>query len=273
MKLQAILLLVGVLTILRIDAQSIRSQSMGMIGTTSGDAWSTFVNPAGLSQTESTLVSILQRNHYRIGNWNDVAMSFCAPVKNQVRFGTGIRMEGFAGIRDFQCPIAISLKVGKRSGLGLRTSVIRRANDYTIADNRTTFSTSLGFMSRLTTNLIAGLSLDDAQVILNTNKLVPQNGPSIHAGINFRPNEIFQLLCEFHQLWDASSFCIGLEYAPIPHAKCRFGYASIGKQISGGIGITYDKWTIDASVEQHPYLGFSTGIALTYLFNNNAHTP
>lgn len=247
-----------------IVAQGAASSSMGLEGVAVFDGAGILQNPATLAQQETSSISIQHFNRFRVGNWNDLAIYANVATSSTAVISGAYTLKGFPGFQTHSVAVATGLSCSKKMNIGIIVDLAKNQLEEKTAATGLQANGKTGFTYAVNPKMTFGLVLQNPHRWMTRNQSPISPTQRIIAGIQYKPSEIFSIWLEADQHEHLSGINIGLQYAPVENISCRFGYKGVSKEMSGGIGIIYNSININAAVIHHPYLGISTGIAITY---------
>jgi hypothetical protein len=237
---------------------------MSIEGVTSTGHQSLDGNPAGLGHADNMHVFCRQFNHYHVGDWNDVSVDFSWSPRRSVGIESAFRKEGFEGFRTTRIPLGIGISLGKKidAGISIEYLSLLTTTDRTLRTSR--MNATAGCRIAMSGKTVIGFVLRGIPAFFSNNPYPVDPSPSITSGFTWMPSATFSIHIELVADNTGQAIMTGIEYVPNEAVACRLGYDARTGQFSGGAGYRIGRFSIDAAVKHHPFLGLSTGICLDY---------
>lgn len=245
-------------------SQGIRAERLSERGAALADEGVMWQNPAALSENENTEFACLQRNHYLIGDWNDVAISMNRFRKHGLGWSVGYRQMGFSGWKDRELAVGTGTRITKRMSIGCTIGISQSSIQADKVYKKKKITSSLGTRIELTDHWTLGIIADDLQGVFKSENEIDRETFSLTAGSCVKLSTSFLLATEVSADRYSISSVIAFEYEPVNRLACSLGFGAMDKEIRGGIGYRINLWKIEACIRSHPSLGFSTGIGICY---------
>ncbi len=242
--------------------------SIGLAGiqTLHSNHWTGLVNPASLAELHACSVSAGYLNYYRISEVGMGTFDATLPLGN-ASLGCGMMTLGYSAFRQYAATTAIGKSLGRyiNAGIGIHYLFIDQASGYT---HLRAWIPSVGIQVKPFKNMIAGA------FVFNP------------AGQNFRPSGYMQIPVYIaagigYHLGEEVFWCMEIERAGVRRIYystgvemlvckaliCRFGIRkSTMLEYAVGLGVKFLQIHTDISVWNHPILGMSPSLAMTYTF-------
>ncbi len=221
-----------------------------------------FYNPAGLSFSETGVLSGNYENRFGLKELSTVTASVYYPNKF---LDTGVLYScfGYEYYNENALVLNISRKLSSYFSLGIHVNYyyLQIAESET---NPSTFSADIGMQWMPISGLTIGLmAVNPVFASLNGEKL-----PSgINTGFSYLVTPKFLLSTEFDKMVDDKPiYKIGVEYIPIQNLFFRMGIYGSPFVPTFGMGYQLKNVEFGLAITNHSTLGLSTNLGLTYLF-------
>jgi hypothetical protein len=242
-------------------SQGVAAASLGLEGTALIDGYGLAQNPATLALYKKSEIGIQHFNRFRIGNWNDIAIYGITNTGRQTVLSAGYTMQGFPGYQTHSILLGGGIKCGKRMSVGLATGIAATSIIEQSQKNNIGIEGKAGITYAINSKLLFGLTVNNPQDLL---KDLSENNSNVSSGLKYCPSSVFVCCIEIIQSAEKANAGIGIEYKPAEKIACRVGFHGASRQSSIGIGFNYSRLIINVAVLNHPYLGLSTGLSLSY---------
>ncbi len=238
-----------------------RPLAMGNTEVVTDDSWGMFNNPGTLSQNNSNTLLFGYNMFYGLEGFGTVAAGYHQNI------GSGVAGVGFYRFGDdlFNETIVSGVFSNRFgiAGLGARINYIQ----YQIQDfgSGGTVTLDFGGFTEVTPKVFVGASITNiTQSYLS--KLEDQRLPTtMEAGISLRPSaEVIVNFVASQILGYEAVYRAGLEYLIIDGLALRSGFQVDPQKLYFGLGLNLEKFTIDITTYNNPYLGFANQLSVTY---------
>lgn len=237
---------------------------VGCSGVVTQGAWSCEQNPAGIANASvNTCFGIKQTNHFRIGNWNDVAIGATMGINRRTGAAIRFSQEGIPGYKSSGILAGTAVSITKNWQIGISAGVVSELIGSKEIKAFHLIESHIGTSIDLNRNIKAGLVADNIQGSMKSDPRIPSPA-SIRSGLSIRTSETFVLMAEAAANNTEQNFSLGCIYQPATNVAIRIGYNTSGRQLSAGLGYKWKKWSIDTAVRYQVYLGSSTSIGISY---------
>lgn len=241
-----------------------RSIALGSAGTALQDVWSLQQNSAGAASIERPIFSLGYEQHFLDPELSTQSAVFGIPLKNHVlglsfqRYGITEYLEQTAGLalsRNFSNTLSISLALkyhqvsipaygsGKaisvHAGMQYSLNERIRIGSYIYNPGRSGINELSG------SHILSGISVGIAYLLSDKVLLISDLNKMLDFGMNIR---------------------MGIEYQIIKRFYLRGGLSANPFKQTGGFGLKYRRFSLDAAVSSHPSLGYSPNLSFSYEF-------
>jgi hypothetical protein len=226
----------------------------------SGDPWSMYFNPAGLTRGLKPEASF----HYSPQPYGLSELSFTAaaatiPVSFGV-VGAGAGIFGFALYNETSVNVSVASTV---SGIGIGMNI----SHYSVAIERYGSGSAIGIDAGLLVSINeyfrAGMAIRNVNspTLGSSNEKLPQ---SFSTGMLYMPLQELVIAFDYQKdlSFDASPK-LGIEYQVISSLAVRMGISDAPSEYHGGIGIRYSAFSFDYAVTTHQELGWTHEMSLS----------
>ncbi len=263
-----------------------RAQALGNASVTlGGEVWAVATNPAGLGSLTRPAAGAFLENRYLISSLNVAAAALALPLGLVEPPATGLPARasrgvlGLAGQRwggklynETRLGAAYGYRLGVVS-IGGRLDVLQ----VSLQDlgSRRILTASLGGQADiLPQRLTVGVhlyNLTQARLASYQDERVPT---VLRVGLAYRPGKQVLVLAEAEKdVERAAGVKAGLEYLPVPAVAVRLGYASLGQQPTGGVGLRAGDFQLDYAAGWHSALGLSQYFSAGWQWGKAATQP
>jgi len=237
---------------------------MGSAGTALQDVWSLQQNSAGAASIEHAIFALGYEQHYLDPELSTQSAVLGLPVKNHVlglsfqRYGITEYLEQTAGLalsRSFSAALSISLAL-KYHQISIP-----------VYGSGHTFSVDAGMQYSLNDRIRLGSYLYNP----GGSRINELSGSSILSGISvgiaFLVSDKVLLISDLNKMLDfGMNISMGIEYQIIRRFYLRGGLSANPFKQTGGFGLKYGRFSMDAAVSSHPRLGYSPNLSFNYEF-------
>ena len=241
-----------------------RLKAMGSAGTALQDVWSLQQNSAGAASIEHAIFALGYEQHFLDPQLSTQSAVFGLPIKNHVlglsfqRYGIPEYLEQTAGLalsRSFSAALSISLAIKYHQ---VSIPVYGSGN---------TISVDAGIQYSLNERIRLGSYLYNP----GGSRINELSGPNIHSGISvgiaFLVSDKVLLISDLDKMLDFGiNISMGIEYQIIKRFYLRGGLIANPFKQTGGFGLKYRRFSIDAAISSHPRLGYSPNLSFNYEF-------
>jgi len=239
-----------------------RPAAMGGAYVASGeDAWLVFFNPAGLAYNASFNASVFSSAApYGLTELSTTGLA----VSVQPGFGTfgaGIRRYGFSLYRELSCGISYA-----RSTEALAFGFTFNYQGVSIENygSAATLGVDVGILVSLPDHLRWGMAIlnVNAPTIGSSREPLPRR---FSTGLSFQPGNRCAFFCDFNKdPGFGPNLRGGFEFWIVDAFALRAGMSDDPSEISGGIGLRWEKFELDYAYVSHSDLGGSHLATLTF---------
>jgi len=241
-----------------------RSIAMGSAGTAMQDVWSIQQNSAGAAYIERPIFALAYEQHYLDSELSTQSAVFGLPVKNHVwglsfqRYGITEYLEQTAGLalaRSFSTALSVSL------------SIKYHQVSITGYGNGQAFSVDASMQYSLNERIRLGSYIynpGQSRIHEYSGSLIPSG---ISVGMAFNLSDKVLFVSDLNKKLDfGMNIRMGIEYQIIKRFYLRGGISSNPIKQTGGFGLIFGRFTMDAAISSHPILGYSPNLSFNYEF-------
>jgi len=237
---------------------------MGSAGTALQDVWSLQQNSAGAASIEHAIFALGYEQHYLDPELSTQNAVLGLPVKNHVlglsfqRYGIPEYVEQTAGLalsRSFSAALSISLALKYH-----QVSIPVYGSGHT-------FSVDAGIQYSLNDRIRLGSYLYNP----GGSRINELSGSHILSGISvglaYLISDKVLFLSDLNKMLDfGMNVSMGIEYQIVRRFYLRGGLSANPFKQTGGFGLKYGRFSLDAAVSSHPRLGYSPNLSFNYEF-------
>ncbi|HQS51001.1 MAG: hypothetical protein B7X86_13165 [Sphingobacteriales bacterium 17-39-43] len=241
-----------------------RSKAMGSAGTALQDVWSLQQNSAGAASIERAIFALGYEQHYLDPELSTQSAVFGIPVKNHVlglsfqRYGISEYLEQTAGLalsRSFSAALSISLALKYHQ---ISIPVYGSGN---------VISVDAGMQYSLNDRIRLGSYIYNP----GRSRINELSGSHIHSGISvglaYLASDKLLFISDLNKMLDfGMNIKMGIEYQIVKRFYLRGGLSANPFKQTGGFGLKYRRFSLDAAVSSHPILGYSPNLSFNYEF-------
>jgi len=240
-----------------------RGAALGGVGLNFEDINSSFTNQAGLAFIESLSFTAYGERRFLAEGLNSYLFAAALPLDNVGTIGLNFNSFGFASYQEQKIGLAYARKLAKNFSLGVQFDYLStRIPNYGTAHN-VTFE--IGILAKLSEQVsIAAHTYNPIHVKLQPLERLPS---LFNLGLTYTPSKKVSLLVELEKEIDDQALVgkFGIEYRPMDILSLRAGVsANQPAQVTFGLGLHLDNFTIDLASQYHQILGITPAISLSY---------
>jgi len=228
------------------------------------DVWSIQQNSAGAAYIERPIFALAYEQHYLDSELSTQSAVFGLPVKNHVwglsfqRYGITEYLEQTAGLalsRSFSTALSVSL------------SIKYHQVSITGYGNGQAFSVDASMQYSLNERIRLGSYIynpGQSRIHEYSGSLIPSG---ISVGMAFNLSDKVLFVSDLNKKLDfGMNIRMGIEYQIIKRFYLRGGISSNPIKQTGGFGLIFGRFTMDAAISSHPILGYSPNLSFNYEF-------
>jgi hypothetical protein len=215
-----------------------------------------FYNPAGLGQMyDREIAFFYSPAPYGLTELSTAALTYCEPTIKYGTFGIGIKTYGFELYRELNVLLSYGNSYKDKIFYGLNLNFYNlKIENYNSASS---FGFDFGAMAYLHKYVRWGFiakNVTGAKIGESKEKIVQV----YRTGFDFVPLQNINLAFEIEKdVKYPLSFRSGIEYAVLDYVDLRFGVGSEPTTFTGGIGLSYNLFTLDYALTKSPDLGIT----------------
>ncbi|MBK8981924.1 MAG: hypothetical protein IPM38_06275 [Ignavibacteria bacterium] len=240
----------------------------GAFTSLSNNSLAVFYNPSGLGQLKFREISVYYGPEiFGVSGLSQAALSYTEPTGLGV-FGAGVKTFGFELYRELTFSLSYGNVIREKVFLGVN------ANYYDLSiknyNSASAFGLDIGAMAYITDFMKWGFSaknLSGSSIGISKEKI-----PQVYrTGFTFQPLSNLLMIIEAEKdVKYPLSFRSGFEYSVYDIADLRTGISTEPVSFSAGIGLNYNMFQIDYTVNNHQELGISHQGSVTLNFGGGA---
>ncbi|MCJ0743495.1 hypothetical protein [Pedobacter montanisoli] len=239
--------------------------SMGLNGASVKDVWSTVANPAGITAIKSATVAINYSKFLFDSELNTQAASLIIPFTKTFG-GLSFLRHGFTEYNEIKTGITIGKKFSEHLSIGLRANLHQLSISH--YGNSTTFSIDLGAIYTLNNQIDIGAYITNpSRQNFNSSAIANNIATTLNIGASYLASDKVLIAASLSKELQAEpDVRLGIDYSPISLLSLRGGISSRPFKQFFGIGLSYQKIMLDTAIENHPQMGCTPQIGLSYAF-------
>ncbi len=235
-----------------------RSEALARATVALNDSWALFYNPSGLVFHKTEVLAGYQSKYTTLGI-NDGAFGFTFPINNMA-LGIGATYFGDHLLNKSKIVGAFAHKIGKTS-LGIKTTYdqLRVEN----IGSKGIFFIDIGGQISINEEVVIGMVISNLnQAKLDTLDLSSPN-TQLQVGINYHPHEKLTLLAQIEKdITNPVTLRFALEYVVSKNVTVRTGIMPSPTSAYAGLGINWQKMSLDFVGSYQQSLGWSGGVSI-----------
>lgn len=241
------------------SVQDIRGKAMGNTGVAS----ESLSNPAGISFFENPTVIIGYENQFNIKELVEFSAGFAFP--NSLLDGSiSLSRFGYEHYNENLLHVTFSKKLFHRFSLGISLNYFFFQTSEN-SDNPWKLTSDVGLIWKIHRDLSLGMTFSNF-ILTESDESRPFR-QAFQIGLSYFIAPKVELCLEYDKMFNDTPFYkIGIDYQIIDGLFFRAGYFGKPFLPTGGLGYRFKKCRFDLSADNHPYLGLSTSIGLSYFF-------
>jgi hypothetical protein len=243
-----------------------RQAAMCNTGLTIPDVWSNFHNQAGLAYINDLTIGLYHENKYMVKEYALHSIAVALPT-HPGTFGLSYSYFGYTKYSESKLGLAFSKRLGENIAGGLQMDYMHTY----IGDGYGTtgaFTFECGIIVKPTENLSIGAHLFNAARQTIKSGELSEKIPTIFRlglGYKFGDKGLASLETEKY-LDDRPIYKASMEYKILQSLYARFGVSNGYTKYAIGFGYATKRMKADIAFSQHPVLGFTPHLGLTYEF-------
>lgn len=241
-----------------------RLKALGSAGTALQDVWTLQQNSAGAANIEQAIFAMGYEQHFLNPELSTQSAVLGIPVNNYVlglsfqRYGITEYMEQTAGLalsRSFSAALSISLAMkyhqvgipvyGTGHAISVDAGMQYSLNDKIRLGSYIYNPGRSGIKGLSGSNILSGISVGISYMFSDKVLFISDLNKMLDFGVNIR---------------------MGIEYQIIKRFYLRGGLSTNPVMQTGGFGVKFRRFSLDAAVSSHPRLGYSPNLSFSYEF-------
>lgn len=238
---------------------------MGNNGAAIADLWSVEGNSSGITEIQKATLGLSYAYRFFNSQLSQQALALVIPLQNNY-VGIGIQRYGITAYNELRAGFAYAKKFGEALSIGLKVNYHQiRINNY---GQTTGFSIDVGTMYRFSEQWVIGAYFNNpAQQEYKTSTVAIDIPSKIQLGISYLASNKVTIATSFSkEIHQAIAATVGIDYQLLSLLSFRAGISVKPFKQYIGLGLFIKKINIDVAIENDPYLGYSSQIALAYAF-------
>ena len=238
----------------------------GDTGSTTSGISSILSNPAGIHTIKSTSVSANYYAPYMITELSTQSLSVAVPLSFGTPYGS-IKRFGFDKYNETTFAVGLTRQIAPTLSMNFQLNL--QHNQIVESGNSTQVFSSFGVQFAPHQQVIAAFHITNPEKATIKTREETETIPSIYTlGIRWQSNPRFSVAYEIiKQTNYKTTNCFGCEYHTNNFFIARIGAFGKPMNYTLGVGFILNNITIDACAVNHQTLGISSGLGLTYNFN------
>lgn len=245
--------------------QGARLTAMGNASAAVSDVWSLNANPAGITGQKSPIAALNYARYLFGDELSEQSFAFVLPFDNNFA-GVSINRYGISEFNEIKAGFGLAKKFGEELSIGVKANFHQiKITNY---GNTTTFSVDAGVNYALSKQIGLGVYVNNPSSqkykATNAETYIPT---AVHFGATYTPSNKLILAAtvskDFERKFDVG---VGVDYKFYELLSLRGGLSAKPFKQYFGIGLNYQKFIMDVSVESHPQIGYTPQIGLSYAF-------
>ena len=241
-----------------------RSKALGSAGTALEDVWSLQQNSAGAASIEQAIFAIGYEQHFLDPELSTQSAILGLPIKNHV-LGISFQRYGIAEYLEQTAGIALSRRFS--NALSIALSLKYHQVSIPFYGSGSTVSVDLGMQYSLNDKIRLGSAITNP----GRSKINDLSGSQIPTGISvglaFDLSDKVLFLSDLAKIMDyGMNIRMGIEYRIVKTFYLRGGISANPFKQTGGFGLKFGRFSVDAAILSHPRLGYSPNLSLNYEF-------
>lgn len=239
------------------------AQSLSMGGASVGfqNEQAIFHNPAGLVGVTKSSALLTSEIKFGVKDLKPIGTAFVLPTSSGV-LGFSFQNYSFETYRESKLGVAYARRLSSKFNIGIQLDYLRlNMNEYG-STNLLTFE--IGCNTLISKDLVlSAYVFNPVSVRLNEEERTPS---VFRLGLGYTLNPKVLICLETEKDVDfPASFKFGLAYQVVESLTLRCGFRTSPSIFSFGIGYSVNKhFTADVALTNHPYLGMSPALSLSY---------
>ena len=227
--------------------------------------WSTFHNQGALGFFEGMQVGMYYENRFNIPEFGVKSLAFAMGTKSGT-FALDMTSFGFNKFSDNKIGFAYSMKLADYLAVGIQLDYFNIQQD-SYYGNISAFSGEIGILANPFDNFYVGAHIFNPWRTKLADDQDERLPTIFRMGISYDFSEKVKLSSEIEKDLDFPvMFKTGLQYEPIEDFILRTGVSFSEKNtfLAFGVGYSFKNVTLDLAFENHPVLGFKSGVSIMY---------
>ena len=234
-----------------------------------GDFWSLFKNPAGIAGIQSAQLGIYAEQRYFLEELTYGSAGLVIPFLEEQAIGLQVGSFGFEAYRENHASFTYAIEIFDIVSIGAKANYANvNITDY---GSSSTFFLDIGLNAAINQELSIGFYAFNAnRASLQTQSFEEELPMIIATGISYLPTEKVMFVIDIQkELESEVSFRGGIDYGIADFLFARLGVSTEPLIWSGGFGLIFDNFFLDAALTHHERLGYSPHLSLSYAFGRS----
>ena len=230
-----------------------------------GNFWSLHDNIAGISELEKTTVGTSVENRFLIKEMKYYNLGIVIPL-NWGSNGLMYSHKGFANFRNHKMAYAFARGFGEKLSVGLKL-IYQRLSYSKEMDASNYIGFDLGFRSIINKKLILAVLFKNPANIFYSYTAAPPEPSIINIGALISTSDDLNLYVSIIKILNLhTTINAGIEYSIHQKVNIRLSCTPSPFVLAFGIGLKYNRFTIDLASSYHHILGFTPCISIRNTF-------
>lgn len=248
------------------------ARAAGMAGTSllNKDVWANYNNQAALAMTKGVAGGVYFSNRFNMNALSDKAAAFSLKTDRFGALGLSYTYFGNETFRTGKAGLAYAKQLGKRFYAGMQINYLSNyiAGDY---GKKSTITGEFGLIAEPVENLMVGAYVSNPWRAKLTEAVYEEYQKTefrLAAGYHFSEHVLFAAQAEKDIDREGVTFRSGIDYTLVAGLSLRtgVGFSNNYTEYSFGAGYNWNNLEFDIAFSNHPALGFTPHVSISYQF-------
>ena len=241
-----------------------RSKAMGSAGTALQDVWSLQQNSAGAASIEHAIFALGYEQHYLNPELSTQSAVLGIPVKNHV---LGLSFQRYGITEYLEQTTGLALSRSFSDALSISLAFKYHQVSIPVYGSGNAISVDAGMQFSLNDKVRLGSYIyNPGGSRINTLSDSPVHS-GISVGLCYLVSNKVLLISDLNKISDfGMNIRMGIEYQIVKRFYLRGGLSTNPFKQTGGFGLKYRRFSLDAAISSHPRLGYSPNLSFNYEF-------
>lgn len=241
-----------------------RSKALGSAGTALEDLWSLQQNSAGTANIGQAMFALGYEQHFLDPDLSTQSAILGLPLKKHV---LGISFQRYGITEYLEQTAGISLSRSYSDALSIALALKYHQVSIPAYGSSKTVSVDVGMQYRLNDKVRLGSFISNP----GRSKINELSGSQIPSGISvglaYVLSDKVLFLSDMTKILDyGMNIRMGIEYQIVKRFYLRGGLSANPFRQTGGFGLKFGRFSMDAAISSHPRLSYSPNLSLNYEF-------